>query len=143
MAAAIFKRGGVSALPTVLLLGGIIIEISIAIAFLTYIFNQTNFAARLSSEALAIAKAGVADAIVRVINNKDCPVAGCPAFYTLSINNRTAAITICKDTCAGIGKTQIESSGAAFLQNRKLRAVLNVNPTTGKVDIESVQEIAV
>src|SRR3990167_5626815 len=79
---------GISSLPTMLLLGGIIIEIAIAIAFLTYYFNVSNFAARLSAEALAAARAGIDDATIKVVLNKNCPDSSCPSPYTLALGDQ-------------------------------------------------------
>src|SRR3990172_8277585 len=67
---ALGRSRGVWTLPTMLLLGGIIIEIAIASAFLTYYFNVTNLAARLSAEALAAARAGADDAIIKVVRDR-------------------------------------------------------------------------
>ncbi len=136
------RRDGVSALPMMLLLGSIIIEIAIAIAFLTYYFNTINFASRLSAEALETARAGASDAIIRVVRDKTCPNGSCPSPYTLAISNgRTATISICKDTCVGAGKTEIISTAAALNKQKRIHAVLSVDPVTGQVSVDLLQEI--
>lgn len=125
-----------------LLLGGVIIEIAIAVAFLAYYFNTTIFATRLTAEALAAAQAGVDDAIIRVVLNKNCPDSSCPSPYTLTVNRATTDVTICKDTCAGVGKHEITSTGNSLNKKKKLRAVIQVDSTTGEVRTESITEVA-
>ena len=136
-----FSQAGFSTLPVVLFLGGLMMEIAIAVAFLLNLFTTTNYAARLSSEALLIAESGIEDAMMRVVRNKDCPATGCPSSYDLALSGKTAALTIRKDYPA-VGKTQIDSVGASRSQRRKLTAILAVNATTGEVDIDSIQEVA-
>lgn len=129
-------KKGVSTLPTMLLLGGIIIEIAIAIAFLTYYFNVTNSASRLSAEALATARAGLDDGIIKVVRNKDYSN---PSGYSVTVGNRVATVAVCKDTCVS-GKTQVISMASVLNKQRKLEAILTVDATTGQVTVDSIQE---
>lgn len=129
-------RKGVSSLPTMILLGGIIIEIAIAIAFLAYYFNTTIFAARLSAEALAAAQAGVDDAILKIILNKNYNDS-----YSLSVNRSAAEVIVCKDICAGVGKHEIISEGNSLNRKKKIRAIVEVDSDTGQVKVESIEEI--
>lgn len=135
-----FQRGqsGVSTLPTMLLLGGIIIEIAIASAFLTYYFNVTNFAARLSAEALAAARAGADDALIQLVRNRNFTPD--PNPYEVSVaNGRVASVTICRDTCV-LGKTQVVSVASALNKKSKVEAILTVT-TDGKVTVDSLKEV--
>ncbi|MDO8467273.1 MAG: hypothetical protein Q7S83_04005 [bacterium] len=134
------KRRGVSTLPTMLLLGGIIIEIAIASAFLTYYFNVTNFAARLSAEALAAARAGADDALIQLVRNRN--FAPTPNPYEVSVaGGRTALVTICGEACYGVaGKTQVVSIATALNKKSKVEAILTVT-TDGKVTVDSLKEV--
>ncbi len=125
-------------LPLILLVGGLIVEIGIAGAFIAYFLNQSGFGIKLSEEALAAARAGVQDATIRIIRSKSLA----PDFYTLTIDNRSAEITICKDICAGTDKFQVDSLGIAFNKRRQVRAIIYVNNLTGEVKLESEREIA-
>ncbi len=129
-------------MPTMLLFGGIIIEIAIAIAFLTYYFNVSNLAARLSAEALAAARAGIDDATIKIVLNKNCPDSSCPSPYTLTLGERAVMVAICKDTCAGTGKHQVTAVGSAFAIRRQMVAILQVDSITGEVKVESLKETA-
>ncbi len=135
-----------------LLLGGIIIEIAIAIAFLAYYFNTLNLSSRLISESLEAARAGAQDAIIKIVLNKNCPNANCPATYSLTTaNGRVANVTIshpgavlpCSPDPANPAstQTQVDSVGTALNRNRKVRALLNVDCLSGQVDTVSFNEV--
>ncbi len=122
-----------------LFIGGIIVEIALAGAFISYYLSQSGFGVKISAEALAAAEAGVQDALIRIIRDKNFSSAG----YNLTVGNRSANIIVCKDSCAGTGKHKITSTGTAMLKRRKIEAVANVDSVTGEVKIESVQEAAI
>ncbi|MEE8131929.1 MAG: hypothetical protein V3T98_02695 [Candidatus Paceibacterota bacterium] len=130
---------GIVALPVMLLLGGIIVEIGIAGLLISYFFIQSNLGIRLSAEALAAAQSGIQDATIKIIRDKNFT----PGSYSINIGNRSAQITVCKDTCAGSGKHQVTSLGIAQKKQRQIQAILNVNSTTGEVKVESIKEIAI
>jgi hypothetical protein len=132
---------GFSTLPAVLFIGGLIVEISVAVAFLLTLFSNTSYSARLSSQAFAVAETGIEDGIIKVVRNKDCPGLGCPSSYDLAVGSFTASVTIC-NTCEGAGETRVDSIGSAGSKKRKIRAILSVNATSGKVDINSIGEIS-
>ena len=127
-----------AALPAMLFIGGIIVEIGIAGAFISYYLSQSGFGIKMSAEALAAAEAGVQDALIKIIRNKDFTSSG----YDLTVGNRSANVVVCKDTCAGTGKHKITSIGSALVKRREIEAVVNVNNTTGEVKIESILEAA-
>lgn len=127
-------KRGISTLPMMLLLGGIIIEIAVTITFLAYYFNISNSSARLSTEALTTARTGLDDGIIKVVRDKNFS-----GDYAVAVGRGTANVSICKDTCV-IGKTEITSTVLGISQ-RKLRAVLAIDASTGKVVVESIEEI--
>ena len=145
------KNKGVSTLPTMLLLGGIIIEIAIASAFLAYYFNTINFGARLAAEALEVARAGVDDAIIRIINDKSCPNASCQNYPVTVSNGRTANVTTsyifpsvsCSPDPSIPPNTQLRiiSGGNAGNRNRTIQAALTVDCLNGQVTVNSITEI--
>ncbi len=133
---------GIASLPAILLFGGIIIEIGIVSALLVYYLNNTLYANRLSDQALAAAQTGIEDGILKVVQDKTCPNAACPSSYQIETTTGTATITICKDSCAGTGKTEISSTGASLTKKHKLVATLSVDQTTGEVIVDNIQEEA-
>ena len=124
-----------------LFIGGIIVEIGIAGAFISYYLSQSGFGVKMSAEALAAAEAGVQDAIIKIIRNKNFTSSG----YDLAVGSRSTNVVVCKDTCSGIseGKHKITSIGSALVKRRKIEAVVNVNATTGEVKIESILEVVI
>lgn len=137
------RQSGISTLPTMLLLGGIIIEIAIASAFLTYYFNVTNYAARLSAEALAAARAGVDDALIQLVRNKN--FTAYPDPYTVEVaGGRVALVTVCKDLlppeCAGVGKDKVISIASAANKQSKIEAILTIT-ADGQVSVDSLKEV--
>ena len=80
------------ALPFILLVSGIIIEITIAGSFIAYFLSASGLGERLSLRAQAAAHAGVQDAIVRITRDKEYASGG--ASYSLSIDGDSAFITI-------------------------------------------------
>jgi hypothetical protein len=141
------KIGAAATLPVILLIGGLVVEIGIAGAFIAYFLSQSGFGIKLSEEALAAARAGIQDATMRIIRSKS----SVPNSYTLTIGNRSAQITICKDkkTVSSAcdtemtGKYEITSLGAALTKRRQIRTILRVDSYTGEVKLESEREIAI
>lgn len=125
---------GVSALPMILLIGGIVIEFAVSIAFLVFLVNNTNFGARLSAEALAAARSGIDDGIRRVIRNTSYNTT-----YDLTVGSRAVTVVVAANTPT-TNKTQITATGSAGTRQRQLVAVLQIDATTGEVVIESISE---
>ena len=145
-------KKGVVALPTILLIGGIILEIGLALALVTYLLLQSGAGNKFSAEALVAAQTGVDDSLMRIIRNGNI---GSPSAYSYSINLdalRKADVVVCKDfkiadnSCdvsqPNIGVTHIISTGKAFNKYRRLQAFAGVNPNNSEVRIISVQEIS-
>ncbi len=139
-------RKGAMALPTMLLIGGIILEIGIAGLLVSYFFIQSKLGVELSAEALAVAQSGIQDAAIRIIRDKNFS----PGSYTINIGNRSAQVIICKDSktilipCDTINnnKHEVTSLGIAQKKQRQIRAFFSVDNLTGEIRIESKKEIA-
>lgn len=122
-----------------LFIGAIIVEIAVAGAFISYYLSQSGFGVKISAEALAAAEAGVQDALIKIIRDKNFSSNG----YSLTVGSRSANVVVCKDSCAGTGKHKITSTGSAVAKRRKIEVIVNVNSATGEVKIESIQEAAI
>lgn len=135
-------------LPVVLLIGGLIMEMAIAGAFLAYFLGQSGFGLKLSAEAFAAAQSGIEDAKLKIVRDKNFTAD--PNPYTLTIGSRSTQITVCKNlstvssACdtAMSGKYEITSLGSALTKRRQLRAIFYVDNTTGEAKLESLNEIA-
>ncbi len=127
-------------MPTILLIGGIITEIAIAGVLIAFILSNSGWGERLSAQALAAAKAGTEDALIKITVDKDYFSA--PTGYSFSVDNRVAEVVVTKDPVGyPSGVHRIISSGKALGRQRKLETILVVDNDTGKVDLKSTKEI--
>ena len=117
-----------------LLIAGIIAEMAAAGALTAYFLIQSGIGVKLSSEALAAANAGTEDGLMRLIRNKDLIDS-----YALTIGDKEIYVII---SDIGGGKKKIISEGRAFLKRRKLEVIINIDSSTGEVEVESIQEVA-
>jgi hypothetical protein len=133
-------KKGIVALPTILLLGGLVTEIVIAATVGIFLFVTSEFGERLSAQALFAAQAGVQDALIKIVRDKTFT----SSLYTINIGNNSVNVAVCKDlpppTCAGSGKHKITVVGKAQTRNRKLEAITTVDTATGEVRMESYAE---
>ena len=129
---------GVAALPTLLLVGGIIMAISISLTTSIYLYVNSIQGANLGSRALSIAKSGVYDGLLRVARDKSFS----GPSYTFSVNNQSAVVDICGKICVGEGRFRISSVGSVLTRRKKIEAIVSVNPVTGLVRLESMLEVA-
>lgn len=129
-----FKKG-IAALPTILLISGIIVEISVAGILMAYFFGQSGFGIKLSAEAFGAANAGVSDALIKIVRDKNFFHSG----YNLTVGRGQSYVVVCKDTCV-LGKHEIISTGSVLTKRRKIQAIVNVDNATGEVKIESIKE---
>ena len=127
-----------AALPTVLLIGGVLFEVAVGLTFITFLLLNSGLGERLAAEALGVARAGIADAFIRIARDKNFSSAG----FNVPIDNRTASVTVARDVSnPAFERKTITSTGAAGARQRKLQAVLVVVSNTGKIDLESINEI--
>ncbi len=133
------QDSGQAALPAVLLICGVIIEIAVAGTLIAFILSSSGWGERLSSQALAAAKAGVEDAFIRIAVDKNFIASG---GYSFSVGGRTAQVIVNKDPIGyPVGTDQVISLGTALSRQRKLEAIIVVDDDTGKVSLKSTIEI--
>lgn len=130
------KNKGITMLPLVIMIGLIIMELGIAIAFLAYWSNSSSHGSRLAQEALFGAKAGIDDAILRLVRDKDLD----STQYVFTVGTRTqVSVTINNDLLNH--QATIDSVGTVLLRQKKYQAVVSVNPETAVVSLISLTEI--
>ena len=138
---------GVSALPTVLLLSAIILEVVVGGLAIAHFLSNSLLSEQLSIEALKAAESGAHDAISRINDYINCPDSGtyndasakCPSLYKFTVNgDRTVCVSI--GTISG-GEMTIRSRGSAFTRRKTIEAVLGVATTTATVEVQSFKEI--
>ncbi|MDP2704731.1 MAG: hypothetical protein Q8P01_06055 [bacterium] len=133
------RSAGQVTLPFILLVGGIIIEIALAGVFASYFLSTGNLGEKLAARASAAAHSGMEDAIGKITQNKELG----NASYTLDIGNEKAELEISKveDAATGSYTYTIESRGIAGNRRKKLRGKIVVEKVTGKVALQSLEEV--
>ena len=129
------QQQGIAALPTLLILGGLVTNIAIVVTLGVFLVVSSGYEDRLAAEALAAARGGIQDGMLHVARDKNFS-----SNYNLTIGGRSVNIDVCKDTCSGNNKTQITAIGNAITRQRKLVATLNVS-SFGEIQLESLQEV--
>jgi len=123
-----------------LLVGGLIVELGIALAVISYFLVQGSFGLKMSQEALLIARSGAQDAVLRIIRDKTFNPS--PNPYTLALGSGSAQVTVCRDSCAGTGTFEIDSLASVFTKRRQIRIIVSVDANTGQVKIQSEKEVS-
>jgi uncharacterized protein (UPF0333 family) len=137
------KQKGQVALPFMLLIGSILIEIAIAGALMMYFFGSSRLAERLYARAGAVANTGIKNAIMNISRDKDfVPTATCLPTSTITTNSDTASVVVCKTDTSGVESYiyTISSLGIAGGRQKKIEATVDVNKITGKVEVNSITE---
>lgn len=132
-------RKGVAALPLIIILGGLTAEIVLFVTATSYVFVNSEFGIRLSTDALLAAKAGVQDAVMKVVRNKSFT----SATTTLAVHDASVDVSVCMNACVGNGKHKVLSVGKAQTRRKGLEAILNVDSATGEVKMESLVEVKI
>jgi len=139
---------GVAALPVILLISAIILEIVAAAAFLAFSFSSGSFGTLLATEAFFGSRTGVDDAFYRVIKNNY------RSSYNLTVDAGTHSVavdvTVEKDP-VDLGacnvswgcRYRIRSTGTALFRSRKTEAILSVDPNNREMRKESFKEIEI
>lgn len=133
------KNGGQVTLPFILLVGGIIVEIALAGVFTAYFLSTGNLGEKLAARASAAAHSGMEDAIGKITQNKELG----NMSYTMDIGSEKAELEISKveDAATGSYTYTIESRGIAGNRRKKLQGKIVVEKVTGKVSLQSIEEM--
>ena len=133
-------REGIAALPLVLMIGGLITQIIIAMLVSNFLLTRSESGLRTSSAAFLNAQSGYQDAFMRIIRDKE--YAG---SYTLIFPDGAADVAVCSDApspaCVGLDRDRITILGKSLNRNRKFEAILNVSQITGEATLESFNEV--
>ncbi len=134
---------GQIALPFVLLIAGIIVEIVIAGSLVSFFVSASSLGERLAIRALAAANSGVYDAVMRISSNKE--FASTPENYQITVSDDTVTISVSRvaDGSSGTYAYTVESTATARNRQRKIVAEIIVDQTTGLINLGSISEQAV
>ena len=119
---------GQAFLSTVLIIGGMMIVISAAIAILAATFVDSGYGLQASSQAGLVATAGVNDAFLRLVRTGTGTFAG---PYSVTVPAGTATVSVSSST----GQVTVFSVATVSGRTRKINAVFAVSPSTGQVTL--------
>ncbi|OGM95533.1 hypothetical protein A2532_00540 [Candidatus Wolfebacteria bacterium RIFOXYD2_FULL_48_11] len=149
-----FFKEGIVALPLMLLISGIVLEMTIAATLVVFYVLQSSAGTRNAADALVVARSGASDAAVQLTRNM-----GFDGTYTVALGTqRTAQITVCNQgrkmtACSeaggcvytnpsDAGKAEVTALGTVRGKNRCVRAAYAVDGDTGEIRLESSGEIS-
>jgi hypothetical protein len=142
------NQKGITAISTILLVGSLISEIALASLISSYLLSDEGLGLKIFYQASFASRAGVNDAILKIIKNKDI----LSEDYTSPIDSsRSARVIICKEstayesapTCSTpslSGQYSILSISTILNKKSKLSAVVSVNGNNGLVSVQSISE---
>ncbi|MGC9046765.1 MAG: hypothetical protein ACP5IC_01450 [Minisyncoccia bacterium] len=134
-------NSGQAVLPLVLLIGTIILVVAVTGSISNLFGISSGQVESAGIQALNAAQSGVEDAFLRITRNKDLLVVNAqPLNYNLNINNSSVSVSITRPASTYY---QITSIGSNNFTIRKVLAIISVNTFTGKVSIQSTQEVTV
>ena len=141
-------RGGQVALPFVLLVAGIIIEIAIAAVFVVFFLSTGTAGERLALRARGAADSGARDAMVKIARDKEFAGAASeasPFTYSLALGNDTADISVWRavDNTNGVYIYSITAIATADNRKKKVMGSMVVDQITGRVQLQSLAEVPV
>ncbi len=136
-----FRKNAQIALPFILLISGIIIEIVVAGSLTSYFASGSGFSERLQVRASSAAYSGINDALVQVAKNKDFGATN--PSYGVNVNGDTATVTFQSTLTNGYYTYTVTSLGVAGTRQAKVVAVVIVNNSTGEVQLQSLNEVSV
>lgn len=130
---------GQTALPFMLVIGGIIIEVIIAGALIAFFVNNMILGERLAIRSLSAANVGVQDAAMKISNNKELASAG-SHDYSMDVGEDVVDIEISRSSSGGSYVFTVTSTASANNQQSRLVAVFIVNQRTGRISLSSITE---
>ena len=127
---------GQATISFILLLGGIIMEVAIAGALVMYFAGNAGAQEQFLARARTAAYAGIRDAQLKIMRNKELPVSS----YTFFVGKDVASTTIARTVLAGTYRYDVHAQGIALRRVYPMYATFFVDETTGIVSLQSLQE---
>lgn len=134
---------GQGALYLVLLVGGTSVLVGVTLAFLVSSLAITTGGSQAANRALATASSGARDAMIQLIRNRSfspgtycSPEFSCPPV----VPDGVAQVTVERDQPFA-GYLRITSRGSFRGNQRKIEAVVTINPTTSEVTLVSWKQL--
>ena len=128
---------GQAALPVILLISGVIIEIAIAGSFISYFLSTGGLGSRLAQRAEAAAMSGIRDGLIKITRNKEL---GSVSSYPVTLGSDSVYVEISLNPQSQFYLYTITATANASTRQKKIEATLTVNRITGQVQLQSIVE---
>lgn len=123
---------GQTALSLVLIIGAVITIVGSTLAFLIFSFLNSSFGYQAAQRANAVATAGVEDALLRLVRNKDF---GDTAGYSVALGSDAATVSVTQNPGASLA--YVSSSAVVSYRRRTLQVIVSITTSTGQVSVVS------
>jgi hypothetical protein len=131
------SRGAVL-LPTVIMMGAVLLAIGMAGLAVGVVLSRSNNLIRTSARALAGARGGVEDVSRRFVRDSSwAPTCPPSPTYVLSFNG--SSVAVCVNRSGNI--VTVQSVGTASGISRRIDANLSIHSVSGKVSLQSSNEV--
>jgi hypothetical protein len=133
-----YKKGecGQTFLALVFLIGGIILLVSVTLAFLTNSFIDTGYGYKASLSSQATAASGVQDAILQLNRNINFSTSG----YSVVVGSSTATVVVTQNS-PSTGFVNVLSSANVSGHVKKINVILAESTTTDSLSVVSWQNV--
>lgn len=128
---------GQTFLALVFLIGGIILLVSVTLAFLTSSFIDTGYGYKASLSSQATAASGVQDAMLQLNRNINFSNT---SGYSVVIGSSTATVVVTQNAPSA-GFVTILSSANVSGHVKKINVILSESTTTNSLSVVSWQEV--
>lgn len=125
------RRKAQAVLALVLLIGGIIVIIGLALAFFATSFVNSAYGFIAAQRAETVAASGVYDALLRLDRNKDLS-----GSVTVILDGNPASVTVTQDSPSS-GLVAISSAATISNHTRTINAVVSRSSSTGETRLVS------
>ncbi len=137
---------GLVLLPAILMMSFVVLGIGLTGLLIVFTLNRSNYAIKLSTNALSVSQAGIYDANIKIIRNPNWSPVGCNSSLPLNDGNKTYVLSVGSNNAyvcvekAG-NKYTVNSLGSVLTQKKQLKAKFDTDNITNQIRLESINEV--
>ncbi|MBI2623602.1 MAG: hypothetical protein HYW65_03445 [Candidatus Liptonbacteria bacterium] len=132
------RAHGQAALSFVFLVGSIVILVGVTLGFLASSFVNSSFGYTAAQKALTLADAGIRDAKLRLLRNKDL---SSPSGYSMPLGDGSSAQVTVTQNSPSTGLVTVVSTATLSFHTKKIQAIFSVTSSTGQVSLVLWKEV--
>jgi hypothetical protein len=130
------KNNGQAAISTMLIIGGLISLIALTLIIIIFSYTSSSYGFQHSQRALAVANAGVDDALIKLIRDRSFEN---QTGYTVQVDNNTATVQVIQNSPQS-GNVTIISTATVSNYKSRVRVVVSVD-SNGEIRIVKRENI--